>query len=99
MAPIGSPLRSIGTERMVRRPALTMEVAEYSGSAATSGIWTTARRRIARPTAVPVKKDLAAASFARFGGAARDGVEHRLQLGWRTRDHAQDFGSGRLLLQ
>ena len=49
--------------------------------------------------AVPVKKDLTAASFAQFGGATRDGVEHRLQVGWRTADYAQDFGGGRLLLQ
>ena len=31
------------------------------------------------------------------GGALRDGVEHRLDVTWRTADHAEDLGCRRLL--
>ena len=36
---------------------------------------------------------------AQTGGALGHGVEHRLEIGRRARDHPQDLGRGRLLLQ
>ncbi len=50
--PIGSPSRSMGTARAVRKPACTIALGSYSGSSAMS-TWTTARVRIARPVTVP----------------------------------------------
>ena len=49
--------------------------------------------------AVPQSKDGAIGRLAQHGGAVRDGVEHRLHVGRRTRDHPQDFCGSRLLLQ
>ena len=54
MVPIGFPSRSIGTARTLRKSrACTRSRSAYSGSSRRSGIWTTARVRMARAPAAP----------------------------------------------
>src|SRR5262245_6786862 len=53
MTPTGLPSRIMGTMRLLRKPTARLNsVRAYSGSSSTSGMWTTARSRIARPDPV-----------------------------------------------
>src|SRR5215470_13417017 len=101
IAPIGSPVRSIGTESTVRNPASTMaldRLREHSRD----GV-----ELLRSPSVVSGEVDEGAIEAVDTGaldgaqprGRGGDGIEDRLDIVWRTRDHAQDLAGCRLLFE